>query len=354
MLESMKRMLAACIYLACAWGSFGNVAFSGPEAALGIPQKPLAIREQFNVPIAELSGLAIVRAIKNRNGGTNEVSLYAVGDSDYQVAQFRIDGVSGTVIIEAHDVADTIGRSEGDASQWEAIAADGKDTICMLSESRSEVSCLDQDLQQARGSFALDVSSIGQLDSLWKVHSNSRGEGMILMKKGHILVLKEKKPALLVEFGPEGDSPMGYGPTTFLQEDEAFSGLKTGSEDPIVYRANRAIFPFQRRLVALKMWEFSNHLRELATDASEITLGPDGGIYLLSQESSTLIRLQPILKPSENKVGLDRGTYWKLPPGLEKAEGLVIDSDMHPWIGIDIKQAGKPNLFRLSPLDSAH
>ena len=36
--------------------------------------------------------------------------------------------------------------------------------------------------------------------------------------------------------------------------------------------------------------------------------------------------------------------------GIGKAEGLVIDGERRPWIGIDIKQKGKPNLFRLSPL----
>jgi hypothetical protein len=39
--------------------------------------------------------------------------------------------------------------------------------------------------------------------------------------------------------------------------------------------------------------------------------------------------------------------------GLEKAEGLVIDNHMRPWIGIDIKQTHKPNLFRLSPIEAA-
>jgi hypothetical protein len=48
---------------------------------------------------------------------------------------------------------------------------------------------------------------------------------------------------------------------------------------------------------------------------------------------------------------MERGAYWRLPHGMDKAEGLVIDDSMHPWIGIDIKQANRPNLFRLSPLD---
>jgi uncharacterized protein YjiK len=106
-----------------------------------------------------------------------------------------------------------------------------------------------------------------------------------------------------------------------------------------------------RRLVALKAWEFSDPLHELATDASEIALGPDGRVYLLSQESATLIRLEKTLKPGERKVGMEHGAYWRLPRGMDKAEGLVIDNGMHPWIGIDIKQANRPNLFRLSPID---
>ncbi len=348
-------MRTACICLACVLGSFGNVAFSDPEAAPGAPQKTLTITEEFNVPIAELSGLAIARTIKNKgaDAGENGIDLYAVGDASYEIARFRIDGASGAAIINARDVADVVRERKADASQWEAIATDGRDTICMLSENRGEIACLDHRLEHHRGSFTLDVSSIGHLNAAWKARPNSRGEGMILLKKGHVLVLKEKQPAMLIEFGPEGDSPMGYGPAAFLQDDEEFTGLKTDFEEPIVYRANRATFPVQRRLVALKTWEFSEHLRELAADASEIALGPDGSVYLLSQESATLIRLQKILKPGEDKVSLDRGAYWKLPAGLEKAEGLVIDDDMHPWIGIDIKQASRPNLFRLSPIDTS-
>ncbi|MEO7560091.1 MAG: hypothetical protein ABIT23_07560 [Nitrosospira sp.] len=354
-----RLTLAAAIYLACILGSFGNVAFSGPGAAPGSPQKTLTIAEEFNVPIAELSGLAITRTLKDKSGngsvgtGGESINLYAVGDASYEIARFRIDGASGAAIINAQDVADIVRERKADTSQWEAIATDGRDTLCILSESGSEISCLDHRLEHHRGSFTLDVSSIGHLNAAWKARPNSRGEGMILMKKGHVLVLKEKQPAMLIEFGPEGDSPMGYGPAAFLQDDEEFTGLRTDFEEPIVYRANRATFPFQRRLVALKTWEFSEHLRELATDASEIALGPDGSVYLLSQESATLIRLQKILKPDEDKVSLDRGAYWNLPAGLEKAEGLAIDDDMHPWIGIDIKQASKPNLFRLSPIDAS-
>jgi hypothetical protein len=74
---------------------------------------------------------------------------------------------------------------------------------------------------------------------------------------------------------------------------------------------------------------------------------------LQSQESATLIRLEKHLSPDEGKVSADHGVYWKLPAGTEKAEGLVIDQAMHPWVCVDIKQTDKANVFRLSPINAA-
>ncbi|SEL23095.1 SdiA-regulated domain-containing protein [Nitrosovibrio tenuis] len=336
----MRLALATCF---CIWGSWGTAAFAEPSESgerkekNRETQRELAIIDRYNVPIAELSGLAIGRTVEDRReeAGAVGISLYAIGDASYDIANLRINSSSGKITLSVDDAAAVLGKRTASASQWEAIATDSLDTICMLSETRSEVSCLDRNLRNDLGTFKLDVSSIKRLDRVWQDRPNSRGEGMILMKKGHVLILKEKQPSMLIEFGPEGDSPLGYGPDTFLEHGEAF------------------IIPQSRHWVALKTWEFSGHLAALARDASEITLGPDGRVYLLSQESSTLIRLERTLKPHEDVVSVDHDTYWKLPAGIEKAEGLVIDSTMHPWIGIDIKQKDKLNLFRLSPVDPA-
>ena len=340
--------VAARIAVLLILGSAGDGAFSGQDIDAAGPGKTLAVMERYNVPVPELSGLARVRPLADE---TEKLKFYGIGDADYNVARIRISA-SGDAGIQMENVAHAIGKHARDESQWEAIAVDGKDTVCMLSETRGEITCLDHDLQQDRGRFSLDVSSIGALASAWKARPNSRGEGMILMKKGHVLVLKEKQPSLLIEFGPEGDAPMGYGAETFLREGEAFAGLRTDGEEP-VHRADQPAATAQRRLVALKVWAFSERLGKLAKDASELMLGPDGRVYMLSQESSVLIRLEKTLKPDEDKVGTDHDTYWNLPDGMDKAEGLVIDDQMHPWIGVDIKQTGKPNLFQLSPIEAA-
>ncbi len=340
----MSVAFAACICISGVLGSLGNTAFSGPNDTAKAPRKALTITEQYNVPIAELSGLAIVRASAQKNGA--RINLYGIGDASYEIANLRINGASTEASIDVHDVAHILGKRVKDSSQWEAIAADGKDTLCMLSEAGGEISCLDHSLKKDRGSLRLDVSSIGYLNSAWKGQPNSRGEGLVLMKEGHVLVLKEKQPSMLVEFGPAGDAPMGYGPDVFLRKGEPF--IMPSSD---VGQASS--------LVALKAWSFSKRLQELAKDASEITVGPDGRVYLLSQESSTLIRLEKTLRPDEDRAGVghksegSHGDYWLLPKGLEKAEGLVIDDEMRPWVGIDIGKTSKPNLFRLSPVSTA-
>jgi hypothetical protein len=326
---------------------------------MAAPGRELAIMDSYNLPLAEVSGLARIPA-PSTNAGKSGIDLYAVGDASYQVVRFHMGSVNGASSarqepdIRVQDVAHALDRHPGNASQWEAAAVDGKGSVCMLSETHAEIACMDAGLHHAKGRFTLDASGIPVLASAWKEQPNSRGEGMLLMKKGHVLVLKEKKPSMLIEFGPEGDQPMGYAPDAFLEAGEEFAGLGESSNSP-VYRASQ-VAPARElpppRLVALKAWEFSDRLHELAPDASEIALGPDGRVYLLSEENATLIRLEKTLKPGERKVGMERGAYWRLPRGMDKAEGLVIDDSMHPWIGIDIKQANRPNLFRLSPIEA--
>ncbi|MEO7320753.1 MAG: hypothetical protein ABIW02_03840, partial [Nitrosospira sp.] len=214
--KSGGAMSLALVGGACLLDIFGNNAFAGPDDAGKDPRKALTITAQYNVSVAEVSGLAIVRASTQ---GKEGIRLYLIGDAGFKIASLPINATPNDAVDFPQDVAHVLGRNAAYPSQWEAIAADGKDTVCMLSETDSEVSCLDRDLRQYRGSFSLDVSTIAQLHSVWKAHPNSRGEGMILMKRGHVLVLKEKQPSMLVEFGPAGDAPAGYGPDEFLHKE---------------------------------------------------------------------------------------------------------------------------------------
>ena len=207
----------------------------------------------------ELSGLAIARDVEATRvrSRMDSIGIYAIGDATYDVASLIINSSSGHVSISLSNAAPVLGKHRGSASQWEAIATDNLDIICMLREKQSEVSCLDLSLRKDLGTFKLMFPASKGSTAPGRT-SPIHAARLILMKNGHVLVLKEKQPPMLIEFGPKGDLPMGYGPDTFLAHGEAFS------------------LPSSRYWVALKAWKFSDRLGKLASDASEITLGPDG------------------------------------------------------------------------------
>lgn len=295
---------------------------SGPTTHDGVPR--LGIVEQYKLPMKEISGLALEHS---RHDG---ISLYAVGDATFNIGRFTHERTA--VAIAIRDVANTIRAKPGAASQWEAVAVDGAANVCVLAEKSSRVVCIDSDARHEVGRMRLSVDNDVHLAKQWKKHPNSRGEGMVLMRGGHVLVLKEKRPSLIIEFGPKGDAAKGWDAHALLAADEPFA------------------LPANKNLVALKTWRFSANLAAIAPDASDLNIGPDGRLYMLSQEGGTLIRLERSLRADQDKVhGSD---WWRLPEQFENAEGLAIDDEFHPWVAVDIQGTDQSNLFRLTPIDA--
>jgi hypothetical protein len=318
-------LCAASLALFAALWAVNAVADPDGRMASGAVEGRLNILEQYNLPLEEISGLALGQ------GEPDSIGIYAVGDASFDAALFVFHPSTGAVSIEVRNVASTLHAKAGASSQWEAVSADGQSSVCILAETTSRVDCLGADLKRKVGHIKLDVSGIGRLNKVWKKEANSRGEGMVLMRRGHILLLKEKKPSLIVEFGPKGEAANGWSAEAGLQAGEAFEMPKSG------------------KLVALKVWDFAESLSAIAADASEISVGPDGRLYMLSQQDARLIRLERNLRPDEDKV---RATaWWHLPEQLDGAEGLVIDNELHPWVAIDVHSMHRPNLFRLSRID---
>jgi hypothetical protein len=295
------------------------VVLAAPTGSAGAAES-LKVEATQVLPVPELSALellvddpAVVRGL-------------AAGDSDFRVVRFQQGSAPTTT-----DIGKLLGGKP--PSQWEAVAGDGAGNICLLAETSSRIECLDKDLRQKLGEWMLDPSKSHELKKSWEADPNSRGEGMVLLKRGHLLLLKEKHPSLLVEFGPSGEMAMGFGPESILAPGEVFAFHTAGS------------------LAALKVWSFASSLVAQAHDGSDLALGPDHRLYLLSDESRSLVRLEAHLKPEESKL---RGSaFWKLPRELKKPEGLAIDKAMHPWVVVDQKQADRPALFRLSPIPAA-
>ena len=98
-------------------------------------------------------------------------------------------------------------------SQFEGVAADGAGRVFILEESPGHVYVFDAALTKVEARITLrvrpDDPAFATLAEAWAAHPNSRGEGIVLLDRGHLLILKEKDPRRLIEFGPDGDQPVG-------------------------------------------------------------------------------------------------------------------------------------------------
>ena len=123
-------------------------------------------------------------------------------------------------------------------------------------------------------SIDLAVEGRGEIARAWSDPEGSRGEGMVLLPGGHLLVAKEKKPAALIEFGPPNSQSRGLVRGGALADGERWP-IKDGFH----------------RLIALASWLPDKTLAKTCADFSDLEIGPDGCLYLLSDKSSTIARL---------------------------------------------------------------
>jgi hypothetical protein len=171
----------------------------------------------------------------------------------------------------------------------------------------------------------LDVPEGHRLRQAWLGDRSSRGESLLLNGAGHLLVVKEKDPPAILEFGPPGDAPEGW---------------RRGVQ-PVPPA------PGDAQLTVLATWWLDERIQKELPDISGCAVGPDGRMYLLSDQGSALARMPDVLDPSGGTVGAT--ATWRIAGSPENAEGLVILADGTPLIGLDTK-APRRNLLRLEPL----
>src|SRR6516162_10973178 len=158
----------------------------------------LRVRRVVDVPLSEVSGICSRRS---RNG---RVLLLAVGDRVAKIAWFSPPR-SDTGRIDWH--TSNISKLSGSMlpkrdSQIEAVCADGVGRVLLLQETPPRVELIDPKTLKLVASIDLAVEGRGGIARAWSHPKGSRGEGMALLRGGHLLVAKEKKPAVFIEFGP--------------------------------------------------------------------------------------------------------------------------------------------------------
>ena len=258
---------------------------------------------------------------------TGRVTIFGVGDRNFEISssEFSRDFTTGNSTIA--DLKKLVSHT-ADESQWEGIAIDAKGLFFVLEESPGAVYVFDSTANRLIQDITLDYKHEGLRAKGFE--ENSLGEGIALLQNGHVLILKEKDPAMLIEFGPEGSDPIGVSPETLIKKREAF---KLSDGETIKYKP-------------LKWWRFTDNANDLMHDISEIAVGPDGTLYALSDESDRLARLETNLRIEEDNVNIKE--YWDLPKSMEHPEALTFVGGA-PVIGVDSKDA-KENLFIFGPL----
>lgn len=220
------------------------------------------------IPLREVSGLAWA-------AGPGRARVFAIGDastrllttSGQSLAALRVADWSGSDLREwpARFGALPIGA----ASQFEAVAGDVTGQCLLLQEKPARVTVCDVSAKVVTCSIQL-VATLPELANAWS-SGRSGGEGLLLMRQGHLLVVNEKDPALLVEFGPAGDPPLGLGRQSWLEPDARW-------QSPGGWVS----------LVSLAAWAVPAGAVDLLPDLSDATIDPAGRLVLSSDQGASL------------------------------------------------------------------
>jgi uncharacterized protein YjiK len=253
----------------------------------------LDVAGTFSIPIAEVSGLAI-RHVAGR------LELLAVGDATAELARATLtDGVPGQWTITRVD-----GVKDRKGSQLEAVATDADGRIIVLREHPTALLCLDEPGTRVERELDRDITGDPSWHDVARDDPNSLGEGLAFGPNGEVILAKEKRPAALLLGRIRGD-------TAVLE----------------------------------RHWLLSPELAEMVEDVSDLTFGPDGRVYLLSDQSAVIVRVSNDW-PRTEAITVD--AVWELPKKLDKAEGLVVLPDGRAMVAVDRHKA-KDNLHLLEP-----
>jgi hypothetical protein len=294
-----------------------------PPDATGERRRPRAsegpdpeVEEAGTLPIREVSGLGL-------RTQRNKTQVLAIGDRDFEVAIGTLsnDAVRSFDIVDVKKVMRDGGAATQQQSQWESVKCDGSGRVFVLEETPGHVFIFNSDLTSLEAQVELKIEGtdpeIAALQTDWEAHPNSRGEGLALLESGHLLILKEKQSRRLIEFGPEGDEPVGFKP---LAASDRFSMPDRPSS----------------QMVPLRIWKFSEKSQLQFSDLSDLDVDHAGHLWVLTDEGTALGR---IAEPdTTGRLDIDHVVSLAGTRGLKKPEGLIVLDDDVALVACD-----KPN-----------
>jgi len=274
---------------------------------------PRLVRSQFiDLPVVEASGLATRRT-------DDALRVLAIGDRTAHLAASTYSPASGLGDWQTIDLSLVSGWPlPADDSQLEAIAVDGGHLVALMREDPPVVLVADTEQRALIAQITLTAPSGSPLAGRWDDPS-SRGEGLVLLRNGRLLVAKEKRPRALVEFGPAGTGTGGLSRSDFLDPSESWEA-PTGE---VAYEAT-------------SMWRLRGKAKDALRDISALAVGRDRSLWLLSDKSSAVARLSldtPLELPDAKIRNFDE--LWRLPKRTKKPEGIVALDEGHILVAMD-------------------
>ncbi len=265
----------------------------------------LELVERVDLPVVEASDLTV----RNVAGRTE---VLVVGDRTAHVASGEYEPGRGFTDWEVVDLSSLPGWPlPPHDSQLEAIAADGGSLVAIMREDPPFVHVADTETGAVVANIRLSAPADSPLAGAWDDPS-SRGEGLVLLRDGRLLVAKEKRPRALIEFAPVGSEGRGLSREILLGPDESWDA-PTGTVD----------------YAAVAMWKLRGAAKQALDDISSMTIGPNRDLWLLSDKSRSLARvsLDVPLAPTTGEIR-ELAEIWRLPKRTEKPEGVAaIDDD---------------------------
>ena len=279
------------------------------------------------LPLEQVSALCV------RSGAGGDDDLVAVGDEEFAVvtAPLRDGGLGAD---DRHELVDVVAENRGKCD-WEAAGTDGARRLFLIEEESADVIVVAADLREQVHTIHLRASDGPDERAEKLLAGDNKGpEGMVLLTGGHLLVCKQRKPVLLVEFGPRDDDPRGFAPDAAPGRDEAFA-LSRGDETDL--------FP-------LRSWRLVDE--DDLKSANDLAFDDEGRLHAISSRSCCIYEITPDAGGDE----IQAGARWPLPAGVgadpdedRNAEGLAFDRFGRPIVALDVKDT-HDNLVLLEAL----
>lgn len=225
----------------------------------------------------------------------------------------------------------------GGGSEWESIATDGSGRVFVLRESTATVFVFSPGLRKLQHTIQLDLEASGDVHARHLLDDPNAGpEGILLLKAGHLLVVKQRDPIVFIEFARTSERPNGLSGDSYLPSAESF-----------------AVSDGRRTTVrAVASWRLDSDTEAVVESANDLAVDDRGRLHAISSKSRCIFELAAA-DPGDATISIDFA--WTLPEELRaegdgKAEGLTFDDQGRPLVALDVKDKAM-NGFLLEPLE---